>query len=139
MVGIRLQNILFGYFAAAAVTLVFFRVSPGQFLVYAIGIFLVIVMIVAVVGMLGGRIRTSGLLRDKATGKFSGSRMQLLVVTVLGAAFYAGEILQTMPAGATLPAPPDWLLAAVGASNGGYLGTKIYAHVFRGLGQIADG
>src|SRR5215475_2847624 len=139
MVGTRAQSFLFIYFAAAAVAIVYLHLPPCRFVAYSIGLLKAVLFIVTAFGVLSGRINTDGLLQDKAGCGFSGSRLQLLVVTVLGAAVYFSEILQSMPAGGELPAPPDWLLAALGTSNGGYLAAKIYSQAFRGLQQTDAG
>ena|SRR5262244_2934134 len=135
MVGTRAQSFLFIYFAAAAVAIVYLHLPPCRFIAFAIGLLLAVLFVVTAVSVLSGRINTKGLLRDKAGGGFSGSRLQLLVVTVLGAAFYFPEIVHSMMADEELPTWVGWLLPAVGGSNGGYLAAKIYSQAFRGFQQ----
>lgn len=72
-------------------------------------------------GMLNGRIRVRGLLCDKQTGALSPGRLQLLMLTLVGAGTYLGSI--DAPSGA-LPEVPTELLALVGSSNLLYLTGK---------------
>lgn len=85
--------------------------------------------------LLAGQINVHGLLLDKATGKFSPGRLQLLLVTVGAAAYYGFEILLASESGA-LPQVPGPVLFVVGASNAGYLGGKVYASLLAKLGRV---
>ena len=85
--------------------------------------------------LLAGRINTRGLLEDKKagrTGNFSPGRLQLLIATLGGAAFYFSESVAAAETGA-MPPVPDGLLLIVGVSNVAYLGGKIYSRFFNPL------
>jgi hypothetical protein len=88
-------------------------------------------MLASVVGLriLSGTINVNGLLHDKETGAFSPGRLQLLIFTLGGAFYYLSKILSA-PELAGLPPVPEVLLLVTGASNGGYLGGKIYSRFF---------
>ena len=89
----------------------------------------------AVVGykILVGVIKTDGILSDKITGQFSPGRLQLLLVTIGTAAYYLFEILSAGESSA-MPPVPEVVLWAVGTSNAGYLGGKVYSTVCAKLG-----
>ena len=76
--------------------------------------------------LLAGEINMDGVLSDKASGELSPGRLQLLLVTIGGGAYYMFEILATSETG-TMPHVPDLLLWATGASNAGYLGGKLHS------------
>ena len=79
--------------------------------------------------MVTGRINTTNLLADKETGELSSSRVQLLVLTVLGVISYLVLVADHAAANAgSLPEIPDSLVAVVGGSNAVYL-------VAKGLGR----
>lgn len=85
--------------------------------------------------LLAGRINTRGLLEHKKAGKtgnFSPGRLQLLIATLGGAAFYFSEIFGAAETGA-MPPVPDELLLIVGVSNVAYLGGKIHSGFFNTL------
>ena len=82
--------------------------------------------------LLAGDINTDGLLSDKQTGEHSPGRLQLMLVTIGGAAYYLYQILDGGASGA-FPPVPEVLLLAVGASNVGYLGGKVYSAMDRYL------
>jgi|ERR1044071_1595367 hypothetical protein len=73
--------------------------------------------------LLTRQINTRGLLRDKVGGRaVSPGRLQLLVVTVVTAAYCVFEVAQTR----RMPEVPRELIAALGASHLLYLGGKLY-------------
>ncbi len=71
-----------------------------------------------------GAIVMRGLLTDKITGQFSATRLQLLLGTLMGAAFYASKFSGSH---GEFPEPGLELLAIVGGSNAIYLGTKSWS------------
>lgn len=98
-------------------------------------LFLSGLLAIVIFRLLAGRINTRGLLQDKQTaktGNFSPGRLQLLIVTLGGAAFYFSEIVGAADTGA-LPPVPDELLLIAGGSNVTYLGGKIYSKFFNTL------
>lgn len=96
--------------------------------------FLVAVSAIVAFKLVSGAIRMRGLLDDKETGTFSPARLQLLIITLAGAASYFGLVVESAGAGA-LPAVPAWLLIPVAASNAGYLGAKIRSRFLRRISQ----
>lgn len=76
--------------------------------------------------MLSGDINTTGLFSDKVTGDLSPGRLQLVLVTIGGAAYYLVEVLAFSDPGRLPPAPEPLLWVASG-SNAGYLGGKWYS------------
>ena len=98
-------------------------------------LFLSGLLAIVIFRLLAGRINTRGLLEDKRAGKpgnFSPGRLQLLIATFGGAAFYFSEIVGAAEAG-VMPPVPDELLLIVGVSNVAYLGGKIYSKFFNTL------
>jgi hypothetical protein len=69
-----------------------------------------------------GRINLVGLLRDKETNQLSPGRVQLLVLTLVGAGTYLTQVAQAPPA--TLPEFSEETLGAVAVSQGLYLSGK---------------
>ena len=95
-------------------------------------------MAVVVYRLLTGGIRTAGLLRDKATGQVSPARIQLLVLTLVGAGTYLGLVLEGLQHAASeaalgrelsLPSPPQELFWLLGGSQAIYLGAKSAAQL----------
>lgn len=79
--------------------------------------------------LLNGRINTTGLLFGRtSTGAryFSPERVQLLITTASGAAYYLGLVL-SQPKLTEFPAVPTELLGALGGSHALYLGGKAFA------------
>jgi hypothetical protein len=68
------------------------------------------------------RISLSGLLQDDK-GSFSPGRAQMLMVTLLTALQYLGQVMQKPTA---FPEIPAFWLAALGSSHGIYLGGKAF-------------
>ncbi len=71
--------------------------------------------------MLIGKINMQGLLSDKPDGSLSPGRVQLLSLTLFGALFYLGQVLQDP---SRLPNVPQELLLIIGGSHAVYLGGK---------------
>ena len=92
--------------------------------------FLGAVMVIVIFKLLAGTIVTRGLLLDKRTGEFSPSRLQLMLMTIAGAAYYFALIVQSSDREG-FPEVPGALLVLIGASNATYLGSKIYSQLFR--------
>ena len=83
--------------------------------------------------MLTGRINTSGLLEDKERRSLSPSRIQLLLLTFIGAGTYLTLIPEMFEATAPrLPEVPAELLVLLGGSQAVYLGGKSYLRFFKG-------
>jgi len=86
--------------------------------------FLVGLLLVVGFRLLTGKINTRGLIRDKITGQLSPGRIQLLIMTIGGAAYYGFQIVsQTPPYG--FPELPPEVLYLVGGSNAAYLAGKM--------------
>ncbi len=98
--------------------------------VIVIGFVVALISIVAV-KMFVGQITLSGLIHDKETNTLSPGRLQLLVVTLIGALSYYSKIIGADDL-TTFPPVPTELLIVLGVSNAGYLGGKLYS---RGLLQ----
>lgn len=75
--------------------------------------------------LLTGAIVTRGLLTDKISGQSSPARLQLMVSTLLAAAFYAQAIVASRDF--SLPQPNEAILAVVGGSNIIHLGDKFWS------------
>ncbi len=71
--------------------------------------------------LLTGRINTTRMLCDKETKQLSPGRVQLLMLTLIGALYY---LLHVAQAPTRLPDIPQELLLLLGASNTLYLGGK---------------
>ena len=80
--------------------------------------------------LLTGEINMGGVLSDKVTGELSTGRLQLLLITIGGGAYYLFSVLAASSSGA-MPAVPEVLLWATGASNAGYLGGKLHSVFWR--------
>ncbi len=83
--------------------------------------------------MLTGRINVRGLFNDREDGSFSVSRVQLLVLSLVGIILFITRVAGSKTG--TLPDVPQELLLAVGASNGVYLlvkGRRLLASLFKG-------
>lgn len=94
--------------------------------VKALGALLLAYFAVVVVKLFTGGICLNGLLRHSGGGRnFSPARVQLLVFTIATAIDYLNRVAHT-PNAATLPLPPDNLLAVLGASQSLYLGSKTW-------------
>ncbi len=91
---------------------------------------LVALFVVVAYKVLAGEINTEGLLSDKQTGAHSPGRLQLLLVTIGGAAYYLYQTIDAAGSGA-FPSVPSVLLWGVAAGNAGYLGGKVYSVVSR--------
>ena len=87
-------------------------------------------LVIVAFKLLAGQIKTRGLLADKKTGSFSPGRLQLLVATLGGAAFYFFNLVSATDTSALPPVPTE-LLLIVGASNAGYLSGKVYSKFFK--------
>jgi Kef-type K+ transport system membrane component KefB len=74
--------------------------------------------------LLTGAIVARGLINDKISGEASPARLQLMVSTLLAAAFYAQAIVASRDF--ALPQPNDAILAVVGGSNIIHLGDKFW-------------
>ena len=81
------------------------------------------VALIAGFRLLTGGINTKGLLNDKVSGAYSPARLQLLLLTLGGAAYYASLCYQAK-AFVTVPGP---LVAALGGSNAFYVLNKFFA------------
>lgn len=94
--------------------------------------FLGALLLALAMGLLSGSIHTRGLLEsfDGRTWSFSPGRLQLLIVTLLGAASYL-VVVVTASGDPALAEPPLLVLLGVGASNLGYLGGKIHSLLIR--------
>lgn len=86
--------------------------------------FMVILGLVLSVRLMNGKIGTKSVLSESNESSVAGSRVQLLLATILGAAFYVFSMIET-PSD-TLPDAPAVLLAVIGVSNLGYLGKKAF-------------
>jgi hypothetical protein len=75
--------------------------------------------------LITGVIIMRGLLHNKITGEFSPSRLQLLLSTLLAAAFYVQAIVAAKDH--ALPVPDESILAVVGGSNLIHLGDKFWS------------
>lgn len=73
--------------------------------------------------LMSGEIRTAGLLTNKVTREFSPGRLQLLILSLIGAGMYLVEILANSDGGA-LPSPSNNVLATIAGSQAFYLGGK---------------
>jgi hypothetical protein len=93
----------------------------ATFLRFEIWFLLAGLMFVVAYQILTQRISTKGLLSDTQTGAPSPARVQLLVVTLIGALFY---ILQAVGDPTRLPEIPQELLLILTGSNAVYLGRK---------------
>lgn len=93
-------------------------------------VFLGALLVIITFKLLAGQINVRGLLSDKETGTFSPGRLQLLMATLSGAAFYFFKIIDAEDI-TTLPPVPAELLLIVGGSNAVYLGGKIYSKFIR--------
>ena len=91
--------------------------------------FLVVFGLVVFVRLLNGQIATSSALADAIGNPTMLSRLQLLVASIFGGSLYFFSILES--SGPTLPEVPNLVLALIAASNGSYLGVKIYIRVMR--------
>jgi len=82
---------------------------------------------IILVQLLTGRINTRWLLYGRNNGLryFSPERVQLLVLTLAGAAYYLLTVLQ-MPDPRSLPAVPNTWIGLLGGSNSLYLLGKAY-------------
>lgn len=85
--------------------------------------FVIVLGVVLGVRILRGDITTASILQAADGSAIAGSRVQLLVATLLGAFIYLMSIVES-PSD-VLPDVPPFLLLAVGASNIAYLGTKL--------------
>ncbi len=74
--------------------------------------------------MLTGRINTRGMLNDKATGKLSPGRVQLLFFTMFGGLYFLFKVIDNP---AQFPEIPPEMLYLLGGSNAAYLGGKLMA------------
>lgn len=77
--------------------------------------------------MLAGRIVLKGLLDDAVTKQFSVSRLQMLIVTIVGAAAFLGTVIANptvLPSSDDLLASENLIWMALLGSQSGYLGTK---------------
>ena len=84
--------------------------------------------------LLTGQITLSGLLFDKNgetksdAGNYSPARVQLLMLTIAGAAYYFSLVVINLHAGQVeLPAIPEKWLLMLGGSHSIYLGGKTYS------------
>jgi hypothetical protein len=75
--------------------------------------------------LLTGAMIMRGVLTDKITGQFSPARLQLILSTLLAAAFYAQAIAASQDH--ALPQPNEAILAVVGGSNIIHLGSKFWS------------
>jgi hypothetical protein len=75
--------------------------------------------------LLTGAIVTQGLLTDKISGRPSPANLQLMVSTLLAAAFYAQAIVASQSH--SLPQPDEAILAVIGGSNIIHLGDKFWS------------
>lgn len=78
--------------------------------------------------MVQGEINVSGLLASGPGGRGGLGRLQLLLATILGATWYVGLIFdqaRVPSSDYSLPPVPEGLLLLIGASNGGYILTKL--------------
>lgn len=91
-----------------------------------VAVWLAALLYLVVSGLVRGRIAAKGLLADHGKRGPTVTRMQLLLVTVVSAAGYAGAAL-VAPPGSGLPDVPDALLPALAGSNGIYLLGKTFA------------
>jgi hypothetical protein len=77
--------------------------------------------------LLTGAINLNGLLRDKKTSRTSAARVQLLILTMYAALYYAMLVLkevQQTDQNRSLPDLPQQLLYAIGAGHALFLGAK---------------
>ena len=115
--------------------------------VIRIEVWVLLLGLAALVGyqMLTGQINTAGLLRDKGnnlaaqagepgTGELSPGRIQLLLLTLFGAASYLSLVAKSVAADENaLPAVPEELLLLFGGSHLVYLGGKTRSMLFPDL------
>lgn len=88
--------------------------------------------------LLTGEIITKGLLDDKGSRSgFSPARLQLLVSSVVIAAYYIGTALTNTNTG-KFPTIPNEMLLILGGSHAFYLGSKTIASVLQTFGFNAD-
>lgn len=94
----------------------------------------IVVWVAAVMGMVGhqllnGQIVTTGLLRSSVTGVIDPERIQLLIGTIAGAAYYAATALQQLANAesglSSLPDVPDTVLMLLAGSQTLYVGGKL--------------
>jgi hypothetical protein len=100
------------------------------FVAVAFGFVLALAATVAI-HLLTGAINTRGLLRVKAPRareELSPARVQLLLASLAVAGAWLSRVAEARDAG-TLPEVPMLWLAALGASEGGYLATKLQRFV----------
>ncbi len=94
------------------------------FVRYEVDFMLVSLALIVVYQLLTGQINTARLLEDKGkTPQLSPERVQLLMVTLVGALFY---LTQAVSHPSQFPTLPRELLALLGGSNLLYLGGKAF-------------
>lgn len=81
-------------------------------------------------GLLTGRIRTDGLLRDTAQSSLAPDRIQLLMMSLSGALAYLAYALHTIGADSLPPVPPTFV-GLMGGSQLVYLAPKIIRRLRR--------
>lgn len=96
----------------------------AEFAKFEVLAFMLILGTLLAVRILRGEISSSSIVCAMEGFRPAGSRVQLLVATIAGAAIYFVSIINS-PSD-VLPDVPGYLLALIGASNAGYLGVKIY-------------
>ncbi|WP_193181184.1 hypothetical protein [Nisaea sediminum] len=98
---------------------------------YGVLVWLLAMMGVVALGMLGGRIRTAGILTDRLDGggrAVNLHRVQMLLVFIFVLAAYAKTVAEAMGGAVPLtqmPDPPVALTELLLASQGVYLGGKV--------------
>ena len=109
------------------------------FTVQRYAMFFLLAVLAGIVGyrLLTGKIITKGLLldkQDKAGGKFSPGRLQMLMATILVAIYFVTQVLQSEK----LPELPREFLLALSGSHLLYLGGKTYGLLVQKLGLAAN-
>jgi len=116
----------------------------AKFAIWTAAAILAALAVVVFVQLLDRRIRTTGLLLDKKTRRFSPARLQLLVATIVGAGGYiqlvartfgpeSVQLCHTVTAAPCLPDVPPELLALMGSSHAIYLLRKAYLSLNGGV------
>ena len=97
-----------------------------------------VVILLAGLGLLVGyrlltdQITTAHLVESKELGGLSATRVQMLLVSLVGAAAYMALTIETMRrATPDLPAVPSLLLLLLGSSHATYLGRKAFLRLSR--------
>jgi hypothetical protein len=108
-----------------------------------ITVFIVALAAITFFRLLTGEIDMRGLLFEKGPGKalgtYSPARVQLLMFTIAGAAYYFSLVVENLHAGIhDFPALPEKWLLMLGGSHSLYLGTKAFS-LFGGSRQQSNG